>query len=153
MSDPNAWQQRWDAPQPGPPPPMKKRRRWPWVLLVVGLLLTGGCVAVVAVVVDEVSDEVSKTVRVRYAVTGDAENPAISYTTWRDGSEVTNQESAATLPWRKELTTNGFLKGGSLVVTLGPDGGRVTCSVTVDDDAPITATATGPLATASCTGF
>ncbi|NUK09326.1 hypothetical protein HRW23_17510 [Streptomyces lunaelactis] len=137
----------WDAPYPGPPP--RKRRKWPWVLLVVVLLLAGGCVAVFSAFVNEVS----KTVRVTYEVTGNAKDVAIAYSTWQGGDELTSQESSRTLPWRKVLEDEGFLKGGSLVVTLGPEGGTATCSVTVDDEAPKKATASGPFATASCTGF
>ncbi|WNO74987.1 hypothetical protein [Streptomyces sp. AM8-1-1] len=154
MSEPNAWRQ-WDGPQHAAPPPAppRRRRRWPWVVLVIVLLLGGGCAAFAGLFVNSVSDEVSKTVRVTYEVTGDAKDAAISYTTWRDGDMLTSEESSRDLPWRKVVTTEGFIKGGSLSVTLGADGGRATCSVTVDDGTPRTATASGPFATASCEGF
>ncbi|MGI5399497.1 hypothetical protein ACQEVG_08640 [Streptomyces sp. CA-135486] len=119
------------------------------MLLALALLLVGGCVAVVALVVDEAS----KTVRIEYEVTGDARGVAIAYSTWQDGNASMNQESSRTLPWRKELEVKGFAKGGSLTVTLGAEGGTATCSVTVDNDPPKTATASGPFATASCSGF
>ncbi|MFE2296036.1 hypothetical protein [Streptomyces sp. NPDC059452] len=141
----------WAGRPPAAPP--KKRRKWPWVLLVVVLLLIGGCVGVVALLAKGVSDESERTVRIRYEVTGTAEGVAISYSTWRDGDMSTNQETARSLPWTKEVTTKGFIKGGSLSVTLGQSGGKAACSVTVDDNAPRRATASGTFATATCSGF
>ncbi|MFD4174816.1 hypothetical protein [Streptomyces anulatus] len=140
----------WSQPPPAAP---KKRRKWPWILLVVVLLGIGGCVAVAALVANEVSDESDRTVRVRYEVTGTAEDVSIAYTTWRDGNMSTSQVSSQRLPWTKEVTTKGFVKGGSLSITLGRSGGKAVCSVTVDGGSPHTATASGAFATASCSGF
>ncbi|MFJ7271558.1 hypothetical protein ACIQV3_33780 [Streptomyces sp. NPDC099050] len=151
-SDPPHWGPR-PPQQPQPHPPPRRRRRWPWVLLGLLLLLLGGCTALFAVFVDEVSEEAARPARITYAATGTASGVAITYSTWRDGNLSTSQVSDRALPWTEELTTKGFVKGGSLVVTLGPDGGTATCSVTVDDDPPVTATATGPLASAVCDGF
>ncbi|WP_367130532.1 MULTISPECIES: hypothetical protein [Streptomyces] len=134
------------------PPPAhahKGRRKWPWVLLAVVLLLAGGCAALVI----GLDKETDKTVRVRYEVTGSAKDVAVAYTTWNDGGLVTQKESHRDLPWRKELVTKGFVKGGLLAVTTGKGGGTVACSVTVNDGRPRTATASGPDATATCTGF
>ncbi|MCX4778540.1 hypothetical protein [Streptomyces sp. NBC_01264] len=157
-SDPPRWGPRPPQHPPGQsypyPPPPRRRRRWPWVLLGLLLLLLGGCAALFAVFVNEVSEEAARPARITYAATGTASGPvSLTYSTWRDGSLSTSQVGAATLPWSKELTTKGFVKGGSLVVTLGADGGTATCSVTVDDDPPVTATATGPFASAVCDGF
>ncbi|MFG3404465.1 hypothetical protein [Streptomyces sp. NPDC048142] len=138
-----------------PPPPAapEKRRRWPWILLVAVLLLIGGCVAVVALVADEVVEESERTVRVRYEVTGTAEGVSIAYTTWRDGRMSISQVTSQRLPWTKEVTTKGFVKGGSLGITVGASGGTAVCSVTVDDGSPHTATASGAFANALCRGF
>ncbi|MFZ4267961.1 hypothetical protein [Streptomyces arboris] len=141
----------WAGPPPAAPP--KKRRKWPWILLMLILLMIGGCVAVVAGIFKGVSDESERTVRIRYEVTGTAENVSISYSTYRDGDISTSQETARSLPWTKEVTTKGFMKGGSLIITLGESGGKAACSVTVDDDAPRRATASGAFASASCSGF
>lgn len=127
----------------------RRRRRWPWVLLGAVLLLAGGCAALVVVI----SDENDKTVKVVYAVTGDARKVNIAYSTWRDGSLVTESASSQGLPWRKELSVKGFVKGGLLAVTIGPEGGSAACEVTVGDDAPRTARTTGAGTTATCTGF
>ncbi|MCX4651912.1 membrane protein [Streptomyces sp. ScaeMP-e48] len=151
-------QSPYGAPNPGwsgPPPPAapKKRRKWPWILLVAVLLLVGGCVGAIALVANEVSDESDRTVRVRYEVTGTAENVSIAYSTWRDGDMSTSQVTSERLPWTKEVSTTGFVKGGTLAVTLGEAGGKVACSVTVDGGEPRRATASGAFATATCSGF
>ncbi|MGK5729537.1 hypothetical protein [Streptomyces sp. URMC 124] len=146
------------TPHPGGPahgqwaPPArarKGRRKWPWVLLAAVVLLAGGCAALVI----GLAEETDKTVRVRYEVTGDAKGVSVAYTTWRGGGLVTQKESPPGLPWRKELETNDFVKGGLLAVTTGKSGGTVSCSVTVDDRRPWTATASGREATATCSGF
>ncbi|MEU6849914.1 hypothetical protein ABZ901_08300 [Actinacidiphila alni] len=131
------------------PPQKKKRRKWPWILLILVVLFAGGC----AVIVATVSHEVTKTVKVKYSVTGTATNVTISYSTWHDDNISTSQETAKTLPWRKEVSTKGFIKGGTLTITLGEAGGKAECSVVVDNGTPKTATASGPFATASCDGF
>lgn len=113
------------------------------------LLFAGGCVAILAAI----SNEASKTVTVKYEVTGDASNVTVTYTTWDDGNTATSQERVAQLPWTKEMKAKGFGRGGSLIVSLGAAGGSVSCSVTVDDTAPKTAQATGPFATATCSDF
>lgn len=59
----------------------------------------------------------------------------------------------ATLPWTKQVETTGTFKGGSLIITAGPDGGTVTCKVIVDGKEAKTATASGPFSTASCSDF
>ncbi|ARZ67282.1 hypothetical protein SMD11_1621 [Streptomyces albireticuli] len=119
------------------------------MLLGVALLLVGGCAALVVVI----GNETDKTVKVVYEVTGDAKQVNIAYSTWRDGSLVTESASSQALPWRKELSAKGFVKGGLLAVTIGSGGGSARCEVTVGDDAPRTAGTSGAGATATCTGF
>ncbi|MFD3941643.1 hypothetical protein [Streptomyces sp. NPDC058579] len=119
------------------------------MLLVLVLLAAGGCVALFA----SVSREVSKTVTVEYAVTGDARDVSITYSVWNDDGISTKSETVPSLPWRKTLETKGFAKGGSLLISLSGSGGTATCSVTVDNDTPTTSTASGPSAAATCTGF
>jgi hypothetical protein len=119
------------------------------VLLVLVLLVAGGCVAIVA----GISHEVSKTVKVEYAVTGNARDVTIAYSVWSDDGVSTRSETVKSLPWRKVMKTKGFAKGGSLLISLSGSGGTATCSVTVDDDTPKTSTAKGPSAAATCSGF
>lgn len=123
------------------------------MLLVVALLLAGGCTAFFALFAHEVSKESGETVTIRYEVTGHAGDVAITYSTWHGGDESVSQETGVRLPWSKQVRAKGFLKGGTLTVTLGPGGGTAACSVTVGDGKPKTATATGPSASAVCSGF
>ncbi|MEU9140425.1 hypothetical protein AB0D33_31490 [Streptomyces sp. NPDC048404] len=119
------------------------------MLLVLVLLVAGGCAAVIA----GISHEASKTVEVEYAVTGDARDVTIAYSVWNDDGISTRSETVKTLPWRKVVKTKGFTKGGSLLISLSGSGGTAVCSVTVDHDTPKTSTASGPSAAASCSGF
>ncbi|HEU5469446.1 MAG TPA: MmpS family transport accessory protein, partial [Actinophytocola sp.] len=102
--------------------------------------------------ISDVQEESNREATIVYEVTGTAENVSISYTTFGEGV-TTNQETVATLPWAKEVRTTGLGKGGSLTVSAGPDGGEVTCKVTIDGEQSKTGTASGPFATASCSGF
>jgi len=113
------------------------------------VVLAGGITAIVA----SVHHEVTKSVTVKYSVTGTARDVSIAYSTWRNENISTSQDTARTLPWSKEVTTKGFVKGGSLSVALGAEGGTATCSVIVDNGKAHTATANGPFATADCSGF
>ncbi|MFC0844550.1 hypothetical protein ACFH04_12660 [Streptomyces noboritoensis] len=137
----------------GPRPQPRRRRRWPWVLLVIALLLAGGCAAVFALFANEVSKESEKTVTIRYEVTGRARDVLITYSIWHGGDESQNQVNGVTLPWSKQVEAKGVLKGGTLTVTLSSEGGNATCSVTVGDGTPKTATASGAFASASCSDF
>ncbi|WP_434592093.1 hypothetical protein [Streptomyces sp. A5-4] len=140
-------------PDYGYPPPPKRRRVWPWVVLGVAVLLVGGCTVITLAFVGVVDEEFERAVKVKYAVTGDAKDVTISYSEWSDGNLSTSTASDARLPWRKEVDTTGFLKGGHLTVVTGADGGTATCTVTVDGKKPRTSTASGPFATAICDGF
>lgn len=100
-----------------------------------------------------VHHEATKSVTVKYSVTRTARDVTIAYSTWRNENISTSEETARTLPWSKEVTTTGFVKGGSLSMTLGAQGGTAKCSVVVDNGKAYTATANGPFATADCTGF
>lgn len=147
---PQGWSQPpYGASPPYGAPPRKKRRKWPWVLLVLVLLVAGGCAAILA----GISHEVSKTVEVEYTVTGNARDVTIAYSVWNDDGISSRSETAKTLPWRKVVKTKGFMKGGSLLISLSGSGGTATCSVTVDHGAPKTSTASGPSAAATCSGF
>ncbi|MEU4494860.1 hypothetical protein AB0F96_15775 [Streptomyces sp. NPDC023998] len=119
------------------------------MLLVLVLLLAGGCVAIIA----GISREVSKTVNVEYAITGTARDVTVAYSVWNDDGLSSRSETVKTLPWRKTLKTKGFTKGGSLLISLSGSGGTATCSVAVDNGSPKTATASGPSAAATCGGF
>jgi uncharacterized membrane protein len=123
------------------------------VLSVIGLIICILWVAAFGKAVDDVNKESSRVATVQYEITGDAKNVTITYTTFSGDGTSTGQETAATLPWTKSVETTGLAKGGSLAVTASPDGGTVSCKVSVDGHEAKTSTASGPLATATCSDF
>jgi hypothetical protein len=122
------------------------------VVAVVGLVMCIVWAAAVGKAVNDIEEEANRPATVVYEVTGDATNVMISYSTFGDGVSI-NQETAAILPWTKQVQVAGLGKGGTLTVTVGQDGGTVNCKVTVDGEDAKTGTASGPFATASCGGF
>ncbi|HJQ46917.1 MAG TPA: DUF4190 domain-containing protein [Amycolatopsis sp.] len=123
------------------------------VLSVIGLVICIVWTAAFGKAANDLNNQINSTAAVHYEVTGTAKNPTITYSTFGDGASTTNQETTGTLPWSKDVTTKGLIKGGSLTVTTGADGGSVTCKVTVDGKAAKTATASGQFASANCDGF
>ncbi|GAA4402148.1 MmpS family transport accessory protein [Tsukamurella soli] len=140
-------------PQAYPPiQPPKKRRIWPWVLLgilVVFIAIVAGCTAMVGSAVKSVSDDSKRVVHVTYKVTGDSQDATITY----DMNGNTTQDSSVALPWSKQTDVTGISKYVSLLASNGIEGtGSITCQVLVDGKAIITNTASGPGASASCSG-
>ncbi|PRX50486.1 MmpS family membrane protein [Prauserella shujinwangii] len=122
-------------------------------LSAIGLLICIAWVSVLGKAASDLHEEANRAVTVRYEVTGDASDVTVTYSTFGDENSTTNQEQVTSLPWQKELQTKGLVKGGSLTVTAGPEGGEVTCAVVVDGQEAKTSTASGPFATASCDNF
>ncbi|MEE4541893.1 hypothetical protein V2S66_07915 [Streptomyces sp. V4-01] len=129
-------------------PPPKRWRRWPWIVLA-GLVFLGA----VAGIATAVHGESTKQVTVRYSITGTARDVAVAYSTWHGGNISTTKETVKALPWHLKVTTKEYRTGGSLAVTLGASGGTVTCAAVKDDGKVHTDTASGPSATAYCSGF
>ena len=122
------------------------------VLSVIGLVMCIVWVGAFGKAVNDVQVESARVVTVHYEVTGDAKGVSVSYSTY--GAEVAvSQETAAVLPWSKDVRTSGLAKGGSLTVSSGAEGGTIVCKVAVDGKELKTATANGPFATAVCGGF
>lgn len=143
-----------EPPGGGPVPPRPPRRRiWPWVVLLVAVLLALAAGAVSAVLADVVRSEGARTVHIRYEVTGTARDVTLTYSTWRGDELSTGRVALRSLPWAGELDTKGFLSGGSFVVSVGRGGGDVACAVTVDGGARRTDSASGAYATATCDGY
>lgn len=119
---------------------------------VLGLIFVAfvGCTALVGTAAKKVDEEMSKPVKVTYEVTGTSTEASITYSTWQNRSWGTAQESNVALPWRKEITSDGWMKGGSLTVSTGMSGGTVTCTLAVEGQPPVTSTANGQFVHASC---
>ena len=129
-----------------------------------GLAIAGLTVSIIGLVIcilwaaafgnaaNEVREEANRPATIVYDVTGDATNVTITYTTFGDNL-ASSSEPAATLPWTKQIEVTGLVKGGSLTVTTGPDGGTVKCTVTIDGKQVSTNSSTGAGAIATCSGF
>lgn len=140
-------------PYPYPPqPPQKKRKIWPWILggvILVFVLIIGGCVALVGTAANEVDKQSKKEVEVTYRVSG----TGTASITWTDKDFNIAQATNVTLPWEKKVTVTGFAKAASLTVTNNEsDTASTKCEIIVGDQVKYTQTATGPYASATCTG-
>lgn len=103
---------------------------------------------------DQLQTQVDRESVLVYEVTGDAPTATVSYSAFSDGgSSATGDEEVTSLPWTKEFTVKGIFGGGALTVTTGPDGGTVTCRITVDGTERKTSTGTGPHALADCSDY
>lgn len=122
------------------------------VVSVIGLVICIVWVVAINDAVDDINEEANRESTITYEVSGDAASVDIDYSTYGD-SVTSNQETATTLPWSKEVKTKGYVKGGSLMVMADEVGGTVTCRVLVDGEETTTNTATGSFAIATCTGF
>jgi hypothetical protein len=122
------------------------------VLSAIGLLVCILWTAAFGKAVNDVSEEANRVATITYEVTGDAQDVEISYTSYGDGV-TTNEEVAETLPWTKTVDVTGYGKGASLMIQLGPEGGEVSCKVSVGEQAPTTGVASGPYGVATCSDF
>lgn len=150
---PYAQQPQGYASQYGQPPlPPQKKKKWPWILLaivVVFIALFAGCTALVGGAINSVDEESKKEVVVTYEVTGDSEGAIITYTA---NDSNLSQDTAATLPWTKDVTVTGLIKVATVTASNSYDGtGAITCKIIVDGKVLTENTANGAGASASCT--
>ncbi|GAA3968010.1 MmpS family transport accessory protein [Gordonia caeni] len=146
-------------PYPAGPPPQyqapKKKKVWPWILggvILIFILFIGGCMALFGGVANEIDKESKRTVEVTYRVTGDGGPVSVTYS---DANFNISQDTEVPLPWEKEVTIDGLGKTASLTATnnfQAATGSTVTCEILVDGAVKYTNTASGPAASASCSG-
>ncbi|MGC5258264.1 hypothetical protein ACPXCG_18120 [Gordonia sp. DT218] len=140
-------------PPPGYPPPPKKRKKWPWILLalvVVFLVVVGGCVALVGGAIDSVDEESERTVTVTYEITGDGPTASATYST---GNMDQAQDTDVPVPWTKEVQITGLGKVVTLLASNGIDGsGAIRCRIRQGDSVISENASSGPGASASCSG-
>ncbi|MGO3325201.1 hypothetical protein [Gordonia sp. (in: high G+C Gram-positive bacteria)] len=146
--------------QPGqyPPPgypgyqPPKKRKVWPWVLvgvIVLFIAMIGGCFAIVGGAAESIDNESKRVVTVTYEITGDGVGSAM-YTTqnWD-----TAHDTDVTFPWKKDVQITGLGKPVSLMASNNFDSsGTIKCSIRQGDKVIAENTASGPGASANCSG-
>lgn len=134
-------------------PPIKKKfykRVWFWLLIVV-VVMFGGCGAILAAGTVAVIHAAKANHTVVYSVTGTGQ-ASITYATLQQGSGQ-NGESQVTnvpLPWTKTITVSGLITAFSVTANAGPSGGSVTCTISEDGNQLSTNTASGAFATTSC---
>jgi len=123
------------------------------ILSVLGLVVSIVWVVVIGQVISDVKDQSAQQHTIVYEVGGDAKAVDIQYTTFDEHAVTTDGQDATTLPWTKTVQAKGLLSGGQLTASTDAQGGTVTCKVSVDGKVTKTATASGPLAMAICSGF
>ncbi|NUS72111.1 MAG: hypothetical protein HOQ05_01760 [Corynebacteriales bacterium] len=143
---------------PGYPPTIPsavppQRKKWPWFVGGAAILLLFLCCCGVAgffvFAGKEIDDESEEEHEVVYALTGDGDVAAVSYSTDEGGNIA--QETQASLPWRKELTRKGFFRTYTLTAQRDSGGeGSLTCTITVDGKELASNTSTGPYAAVVC---
>lgn len=159
---PSGPQQPYPGPQqpyPGGPPPQyqqpKKKKVWPWILggvILVFILFIGGCLAFFGGVANEIDKESQRTVEVTYRVTGDGGPASVTYS---DAGLNISQDTEAALPWEKNVVIDGLGKTATLTATndfQAASGSTITCEIVVGGEVLYTNTASGPAASASCSG-
>ncbi|MEV0362612.1 MmpS family transport accessory protein [Nocardia fusca] len=143
-------------PYAGPAPAGRRsphrRARWPWFaagLVLMILCLVGGCVAVVAGIANEVGEDADREVAVSYEVEGTAGEVSVTYLGHDLGMA---RETAAGLPWRRDVLIDSFGTMVSLIAVNDADGGEVTCRILIGGRLVSEQTSTGPHASAGCSG-
>ncbi|WP_336873509.1 MmpS family transport accessory protein [Rhodococcus qingshengii] len=147
-------QQPYGQPPQGyaPQQPPQKKKKWPWILLAIVVLfiaLFAGCTALVGGAINSVDEESKKEVVVTYEVTGDSDGAIITYTA---NDSNLSQDTAATLPWTKDVTVTGLIKVATVTASNSYDGtGSITCKIIANGKVLTENTANGAGASASCT--
>ncbi|MGW6331320.1 MmpS family transport accessory protein [Nocardia rhamnosiphila] len=142
----------YSGPAPAGRPSPRGRTRWPWVaagLVLMVLCLVGGCVAVVAGIGNEAGEAADREVAVSYEVVGTAGDVSITYLGHDLGMA---RETAAGLPWRRDVLIESFGTMVSLIAVNDADGGDVTCRILVGGRLVSEQTSTGSYASAGCSG-
>ena len=161
--DPQSNQQPNMGPNPnmGTPPPQimyveKPKRPWyqrpgcliPLILVILVVLGMASCTAMMGKTVSEVDKSLNQEKTVVYRVGGDAQDIRVTYTA---GSSQSASDSGVTSGWEKEVKVKGIF-GAYMSVTSGVnDSGTVSCQILVDGQVVAENSASGQLASASCT--
>lgn len=122
------------------------------VVSIVGLVMCVLWASVIKTANDEVNEAANRETVVVYEITGDAANVDVTYSVLNGDNMDSEDETVATLPWKKEVKMKGFAADllPQVLVTTGEAGGNVTCKLTVDGKEVDTETASGPFELATC---
>lgn len=103
----------------------------------------------VAGIANEVGEDADRAVAVSYEVEGTAGEVSITYLGHDLGMA---RETAAGLPWRRDVLIDSFGTMVSLIAVNDADGGEVTCRILIGGRLVSEQTSTGPHASAGCSG-
>ncbi|MEU2137408.1 MmpS family transport accessory protein [Nocardia rhamnosiphila] len=103
----------------------------------------------VAGIANEGGEDADREVAVSYEVEGTAGEVSITYLGHDLGMA---RETAAGLPWRRDVLIESFGTMVSLIAVNDGDGGEVTCRILIGGRLVSEQTSTGPYASAGCSG-
>jgi len=164
--DPQSNQQPNMGPNPnlGAPPPQimyveKPKRPWyqrpgcliPLILVILVVLGMASCTAMMSKTVSEVDKSLNEEKTVVYRVSGDAQDARITYNTAGGGQSASDSNVNITSGWEKEVKVKGLFGAYIDVINGVNDSGTVSCQILVDDQVIAENSASGQLASASCT--
>lgn len=161
-------------------PPKKKRKKWPWILgilVLLAILLFGGCAALIGGAMNAAEDATnapatSEPTAAVAAPTAAAETPAASdpeatkagktvtlkATSTGDGmvafgNTSTQSSQSFSGEWSQDLTLEDWVDAATLSVSSATMGGdsEVTCEIIYEGATVVENTSSGELASASCT--
>lgn len=119
----------------------------PLILVVLLILVVGGCTALFGKAVSDVDKEMNTEHTVTYQIDGDAQDASATYNV---GESETAQDTGLQAGWSKEVKVKGFF-GAYLTATNGMyDTGTITCRILVDGKTVTENTGSGEFASASC---
>lgn len=122
------------------------------ILSIIGLVFCVLYLTAFTKAAKDVTTQANEVATISYDAGGTSKDATVTYSTFSDGGSSDGQEDTK-LPWHKQVTAKGFAKGGVLTVTAGPNGGTVTCKVTVNGVVQKTATGSGAFSSATCSNF
>ena len=107
-------------------------------------------VAIVAAASKAILDISGQRHTVVYTVTGNG-TADIQYDTYTNGNAGSAESTGQSLPWSMTVTGSGLFTFYSVTATIST-GSSATCTITLDGRVISTNTATGQLASATCSG-
>ena len=127
---------------------------------VAGLILSGVglgmCVvwAVTGAIIGDILNRPLPPPTISYYASGDSQGATVAFigvdASSTDAATTTTTSQPVTLPWRKDVQENSSNVFGGFAVMAGPNGGTVSCTLTIAGKVVKADTATGPQAIATC---
>lgn len=117
------------------------------VLVVLFVLIVGGCTALVGKAVDDVDKQSAEVIEFTYTVDGSGAG-SVTYTA---ENNQTAQETDAAFPWSRAVNIDGFVKYASVIATNDIyNEGELRCAISVNGREIVSNVSSGAGATVSC---